>query len=513
MALRGIIREEASKFLELTTFHALPQIPSSTKWKRIFWILLFFGLLCYWLYDAIIVISRYRSYPVHEIIEKINPPSLDFPAVTICNTNMFRRSQMSRDLLQKVENDFNFARQTKDLQDSREHVISNLFHNLTLREIINITQPKETLFMEHYKSCKFDGKPCNFKEDFDMTIVESNQGVCYTFNEKGTKKCIDSGPKNGLIMQMFINTSDYLSEASSSYGSGVFINVHPHNVKAFPSTKNVFISMGTAGHIAMEEVDVARLPSPYPSNCTSSTKGLLYSGAYTMDSCKSSCIKEKIYKQCNKTDIFSHFHFNGNMDKITPFDDVKDACEERATQHNVSWKYLCNCNLACKETIFYKTVSASVWPSVNEIPYIWPQIKPVVNIDKANVTIAYIREHFLQLSVYYPDLTYILMKEKEDLTFLNVVIQMGGISGLLTGASIITFCEVSMLLFTIVSNCLKSFLCDQSKSDVNQNKILHLPVHHYENSDVSEDKDTNEVTPDDTKNKDVMIDRSQNLQA
>ncbi|XP_072051434.1 uncharacterized protein [Amphiura filiformis] len=90
----SIIRYQAT---EISSAHAYPIIFKSKRWYgKLFWtlvlVLAFSGLVR----QAFVLVKRYIDAPVAVELKVVSKTHLDFPAVTVCNTNKVRRSAISR---------------------------------------------------------------------------------------------------------------------------------------------------------------------------------------------------------------------------------------------------------------------------------------------------------------------------------------------------------------------------------------------------------------------------------
>ena len=61
-------------------------------------------------------------------------------------------------------------------------------------------------------------------------------------------------------------------------------------------------------------------------------------------------------------------------------------------------------------------------------------------------------ENFLQVDIFYKDLSYERVEQQPSFPFLSLLSEVGGFMGLLLGASILTVCELLDYIVLTVSN-------------------------------------------------------------
>ena len=101
------LREKLIEHGENSNIHGISHILSrKTVFRKFLWIISFFGLSAFAVYQLYNIISLYTSYPTQTNME-LNFKPLAFPAITICNMNPIRRSQaqyLNLPLLTKILN-------------------------------------------------------------------------------------------------------------------------------------------------------------------------------------------------------------------------------------------------------------------------------------------------------------------------------------------------------------------------------------------------------------------------
>ncbi|XP_071944241.1 uncharacterized protein [Antedon mediterranea] len=88
---------------DVTTLHALPNVfKSCTLLAKSLWAIVFMTGVFLFLFQASFVINKYRDGPIQVNLEVVTKSSLEFPKVTICNTNKLRRSAVANSKYRQV---------------------------------------------------------------------------------------------------------------------------------------------------------------------------------------------------------------------------------------------------------------------------------------------------------------------------------------------------------------------------------------------------------------------------
>ena len=143
-----------------------------------------------------------------------------FPAVTVCNQNLYRKSIIKN--LGPVAEEFvklTYPLTGKPATDfSNLNLTEELIHlNVTQLSIDNI-QPPEEMFQD----CKFRGSFLNCTESF--SLIPTAFGWCYIFNsyetllEHGPFVTYSTGSAQGLYLRLNVNQSEYYFGPSTSAG-------------------------------------------------------------------------------------------------------------------------------------------------------------------------------------------------------------------------------------------------------------------------------------------------------
>ena len=93
---RDTVRKALDDFANNTTLHGLQYIANSSHiLLKLCWLAISITFFVLFIIQALAIINDYRTYPYSTKIDLISRPSLNFPAVTVCNSNRMRRSQLA----------------------------------------------------------------------------------------------------------------------------------------------------------------------------------------------------------------------------------------------------------------------------------------------------------------------------------------------------------------------------------------------------------------------------------
>ena len=180
------------------------------------------------LYVFIEQVRVYLEFRVQTVLSVQDQPSLEFPSVTVCNYNQFRKTptlaagntgQMLRELF-AVKN--YVGKIQRDAPPAEELAPDT---NLTLT-LIGLAHTLDKMVM----SADWLGKMVNKEEYFSMSMTEV--GVCYTFNSIESQKrhsplyVHDAGTDSGLTLLMDIENDEYYYGEGTSAG----IRVSPYKL-------------------------------------------------------------------------------------------------------------------------------------------------------------------------------------------------------------------------------------------------------------------------------------------
>ena len=171
------------KYIESTTTHGVVRVfTGKSKVRRLFWALVVLVAAGVCLYNIVNRIIYLASDPTSTTVTtKSNKDGIVFPAVTICNLNIIKRSEFARSVneseLMALDQLFFAADQVCEnhtvFNDYLSTVIPNSFSYRRLQDVAR--HRAEDMIVE----CSYAGEECSYA---DFSEVLTRLGYCYTFN-------------------------------------------------------------------------------------------------------------------------------------------------------------------------------------------------------------------------------------------------------------------------------------------------------------------------------------------
>ena len=234
-------------------------ISRKNKLIKMTWLLLHIFLAsacCIYVFRSI---SDYFDNQVFTKTTVTNQIPSEFPTITICQrlednlNNFFKKNKQELKNLSLNEIKLYFVLKNSDLLELEKKTFDFDFKNLI-------------------PSCLFNGKPCDYENDFTLSY-DIIYGNCIKFNS-GKRLTGDPTPIKNIDQQekifglnLIINTnSNYLSKQEST---GFHIMIHNSSIDPI-SSDGFDISSGVETHIAINRLFISKKPYPY-SDCVSNT--------------------------------------------------------------------------------------------------------------------------------------------------------------------------------------------------------------------------------------------------
>ena len=386
------VKEVRQSYIDGLTVHGMSKIFTGTPCQRVFWFVCLLAVISYSGYMTYTYISLYLAKDMRTEIRLEKPDEISMPALLVCSADRF-----------------NFG-----------------CHN--------------NLGITNMESCKsgWDIKEVNYTSE----LVEVDEG-CVLYNSNGTlkekpygNKIFRVGTPKGKKFQMMIAEPKILKRypASLEFGS-IFSNVGNFTIE-------------------MNRVEIERLPSPFPSDC-SDGKGIehLFSPIYHRADCVQSCYVRIMLKNCGtvidrwkQTVLLANVTFDYSEQNLSDSDIRLCLRSYMKMFHTGITPKNCRCPLPCKKVEFNEAIVYKYFTFNRDI-------KCSVEILEDGGFRLYGCSYDSNFAFRYATDTVKFIKEVEAYPITSVLSNIGGIIGMFAGISLLSIVEVT--IFLLVS----CFLC------------------------------------------------------
>ncbi|KAM4675997.1 epithelial sodium channel subunit beta-like [Discoglossus pictus] len=404
--------------------------------------------------------ATYLQYPTQEKVTLVNSARLPFPAITFCNLNRARMSQLNSSKFHFLTD--NLMLQSDEEKDegiinhTRERHFASALSHLTTEEQMELGHQLQDMLI----SCVFHDEACN--ESFFTPSLNPKLGNCYTFNgpsQSGLQhwphisqaevlNATKAGFSYGLTLELFIEQEEYIKSLSTA--AGLRVVLHGQGKMPFPEDEGVNIPPGQESDIGVVKVHVKRLEEPYSSSCSNgeNIRNFYTEGTdYSREACKKSCAQAKMVKNCG----CRMWEFPSPPGSDVPLCNISDPSINHCVQmyeYKLSHDQLkCHCPLQCEEEIFELTLSSSQWPSNMYLDSFSKRLSSRRGYQDAQS----IRDNVVKVVVYYQQLNYELIEEVPSMQLVDLFSSIGGLVGLWIGVSVCTVAEFLELILNLVT--------------------------------------------------------------
>ncbi|KFV71208.1 Acid-sensing ion channel 1, partial [Dryobates pubescens] len=244
-------------FASSCTLHGLSHIfaEGSLGARQALWALAFLLCLSLFLYQVADRIAYYLQYHHLTLLREEGSPQMTFPAVTFCNTNPARLSQLSRrDLLYlgplldyEPGMELGFTPAQPGPGGEEEPLDLWGFFNRTCHQL-------EDMLL----SCSYRGQRCG---PGDFVAVFTRYGKCYTFNagQDGKPRLISmkGGTGNGLEIMLDIQQDEYLpvwgETDETSFEAGIKVQIHSQDEPPLIDQLGFGVAPGSQPFVSCQE--------------------------------------------------------------------------------------------------------------------------------------------------------------------------------------------------------------------------------------------------------------------
>ncbi|XP_065886346.1 acid-sensing ion channel 1A-like [Dysidea avara] len=448
------------RFFSTTSFHGLPYLAGSQRslTRLVFWVcalLLSLGLM---IVAIILVTKQYLDQNTVLSSKQHFQKTLPFPAVTVCNKNLNRRSVAvdSGIELNQLTIFLNLLSENPYLGNENfdyNVFVTNYFH-LFSSESSDFYYNNSGHQIEHMLySCRYSGQDCWLQ---DLTQKTSMEGNCYTFNsgENGTiLSSVSNGQRYGLELVLNAEEYEYFQAESDSVGFNVFIH-DPDHFPHYRPSGGFSVSAGQLTQVALRRIDNKLLTKSSGGQCDDDV-ALKYFNSYSQESCITECVTDFVVANCGCKSQY--------MPGPTKICRLTNLCQYEVEELDISE---CDCPVACESTRYQITLSYAKFPAAHFVRLLnvqslvdflpFPDFVVSSAIDENgesykylndNFTESFITNNYAKILIYYDSLTSTDVEEGLEYSTAQFLIDFGGYIGLFTGAGFLTIFELFELCF------------------------------------------------------------------
>ncbi|CAI5442925.1 unnamed protein product [Caenorhabditis angaria] len=297
--------------------------------------------------------------------------------------------------------------------------------------------------------CSFNQKDCQMARDFTQHY-DNTFGNCYTFNFNRTAEVAShrAGANYGLRVLLYANVSEYLPTTEAI---GFRITVHDKFVVPFPDAFGYSAPTGFMSSFGVRMKQFIRLQPPY-GHCShggEESDHFVYTGFnYSVEACHRSCAQKIIIEKCSCADpMYPIPEKHSDIKVCAAVNMTQRECLRNTTLY-LGELYSkgkdvipdCYCHQPCQETNYEVTYSSARWPSGSA--------KVMECTPGDNFCLENYRTNAAMVQIFYEELNYETMMESPAYTLTSVLADLGGLTGLWIGASVVSLLEiVSLIVF------------------------------------------------------------------
>ncbi|XP_076469683.1 acid-sensing ion channel 1-like [Babylonia areolata] len=480
------------------------------KVTRVLWLLCFLCMSCAMTYQLIRLSLTFFAFPVKTsvdlsfrcvpadtfvsdsrlLFERSADSPLMLPAVTVCNHNPIRKSQVHTltcplQALLKVDGTFASQECTEDNVTEAQDLCTwykddvcvgdpedlDLFHRRRKKAQLKIIAENRTVIRDAGHqiedlviSCYFDGATC-YSQNVTMTVGEGwtlEYGNCYTLNTS-SMKVFDSGAPSGLDLLMDLQTEELLTSFSAGYG--VRVVLHEPGTRPFPVSQGFTLGAGLETEFALRLDEFTRLGGRYGS-CKEDGPDVSRNphDRYSKRGCRRECQERTELQRCGCTDALRRTSTPAPGVRVCTLDtelNCTDAIHQEYRQALVRGEDACFCVDPCWELEYRVRDSARKWPAPSHVPVLEETVCRLHHVAQSDVDQCLARKRnqtmeertssFVRLRLYYETLNYQRIIQEPFYDSERFLSDIGGTLGLWIGASLMGLGEVlEVLLFAVL---------------------------------------------------------------
>ncbi|XP_067933813.1 FMRFamide-activated amiloride-sensitive sodium channel-like [Watersipora subatra] len=428
--------------------------------KKIIWAVVTIVMVILLILHTTFLSIEYAAFNVTTEVTIQPAQHIEFPAVTVCNSNVIRESEPA----------LSTPEWTKNVSTKPDYLKLNNS---------NLGHQKEDLILQatfQHESVGIDS--------FEL-VMDGKYGNCYTFNKENKATSTKAVPGYGLELLLNIESYAYSTKYEPAEWAGAIIKVHHPFVEAIPDEGGIAVGPGTLNRLAITTTDVRRLGGRY-GDCLRETDEMpttYYSGHYTKSICENTCLQRMIIKNCccyvqELKRNLSEFDESWLLPKRSWNESLQHqgkVCVREnlvsCASHSNCWKELWHgydhgefkcteCKDLCRGITYATNAAPISWPTkaykakmVGELNESHPQLIPEISryVVASELTDDIISENFIKIQLYFGSMSTMILTEKAEVSDFEYASELGGVFGLWIGWTLLTILEFVELIVDMVT--------------------------------------------------------------
>lgn len=411
------------EYIQSFTVHGLTRICTGSKAESSFWlVMLLFGLVIS-VYVVYRLVSKYLRFEIYTEISQMVTSHNYFPAITFCDYNLLMATY--------------FAYCGVSSGDKHNHIhvpcqVTASNKKNTIKNILNNTKEWSNGKFHVTQCFSWGSRQC--ANDTFLKSLSKHNHACFTWNYNSD---FYDAYSHAYIQFSANKTADF----QHSY---IVALVHDPRIEELDMTNRVILEPAKTYELRIAKTVMKRLPSPYPSKCTDKKPNDIFPGKYTRRTCLESINYVNMFKKCG--DVLDHHKEYIPADIVRQYkrnETIKNimSCVHKFSKTQVEMTD--DCPFPCEE------MELQTMASFHEMSGKKDGENSIYRVD-----------------IQYQNVdSYRVVEEKMLFSWDQVIGEVGGLLGLVIGASFISFIEILAYLYLCcIQRCEKLVLHDNRKN-------------------------------------------------
>ncbi|XP_054929270.1 acid-sensing ion channel 4-B-like [Dermacentor andersoni] len=346
--------------------------------RRLAWLAVYAVLFVLTMRDTHKLLTEYYAYDDRVNQEILEQKQVQFPAITVCNMNPWRKSVLcSEESFQgKIEKALqaklcSMPNRNVTLTDEDIALSNRLKQWISEEQRRNLSRAEKLghQLEDMIQVCRVHEGDCLSTKILEIRMVP-RYGNCYCLGCNSSRFSWQamqmSDPENGLRMSLNMEPEEFLP---LTVDAGFYIMVHQAGAQEEVFDNAVYAPPGATTYIGVSKMISKNLKEPYKNPCQDHwppelEKYVVKGIVYTKRACDEYCYQVHIFEKCGCRS-FNHIRVFAPqlMESPVCVDVLRGDCE-RSVEAKIDRKIItCKCLTACEVQYYQTTSSALTWTS------------------------------------------------------------------------------------------------------------------------------------------------------